>query len=148
METNFRLLVFCEGYADEHNVPALVVMSKEGYEHWLEQPSGTLNPDYDEKLKKFEANEKISSDFWKALKEAGITNTSLIPKDRTDLIEMENNYRKNYSYHVYKPKKVKSNICAYLGNSGEDFGQELQDRRRCADEDRAVREQPAQLHLP
>jgi hypothetical protein len=115
-----KLLTFNDDYADEHNVPALAVMTEQEYQKWLKTPSGKKVAGYDEKKALYDANEKLSSDFWKALKDAGITNTSLIPKDRPDLINLEEAYRKSYKY-MRHPNKVKSFLRANLGNGGECF---------------------------
>lgn len=116
----YKLLTFNDDYADEHDVPAVAVMTEKEFEKWCKTPSGKKNPAYDEKKAIYDANEQLSTDFWKGLKEAGITNTSLIPKDRPDLIKLEQDYRKNYKY-MRPPNKVKSYLSANLGNGGEGF---------------------------
>lgn len=121
----YYLLTFDDDYADEHNVPALACMTEEEYLKWRKTPSGKLNPKYEEQKVAYEANEKRSKDFWALLKKEGAVlngspNTGAIPKDRPDLIAAEKDYRKNYS-HLRHPKRVFSDMNAYLGNGGDSF---------------------------
>jgi len=116
----YYLLTFNEDYGDEHDVPALSCMTENEYNKWLETPSGELNLNFEKEKENYENNEKLSNTFWGTLKKENIQNTTLIPKDRQDLIDLEKNYRSNYKYIKY-PKKVNSNLNAWLGNSGDGF---------------------------
>lgn len=88
---NYKLLTFCEDWADEHNVPALACMTEEEYNTWLQTASGELNPNFDEELKEwYEENKK--------------------------------RYVSQYSL----PKRVTSNLNAWLGNSGDCFEEQYE----------------------
>jgi hypothetical protein len=128
MTNKYYLLTFNEDYADEHNVPALACMSEEKYLEWLEKPSGKITSKYEEQLKKYQDQEQLNKDFWKMLESKGYTlngsgNTSMIPKNDYETLKLEAEYRKATSYEnrVKYPKKVKSFMSAYLGNSGDGF---------------------------
>lgn len=51
----YYLLIFNDDYADEHNVPALEVMTQEEFDKWKETPSGVLNKNYEKELQEFRA---------------------------------------------------------------------------------------------
>lgn len=119
-----KLLIFNEDHADEHNVPALAVMTDEKYEIWCKKPSGNLNPNYEKEKKECEEYEQKNKDFWKLLEDKGYTlngrgNTSMIPKTDLETLQIEKDYRK--LEYVNFPKKVNSNLRAYLGNGGDCF---------------------------
>ena len=123
METNYKLLTFNQDYADEHDVPALAVMTNEEYQKWLKVKSGKLNPKYEEHYARWKANDDLQKNFWKTLKDNGITNTDKkIPWDRPDLKKLVEDYRTNYKY-MSCPSKVKSFLSASLGNGGDGFGE-------------------------
>jgi hypothetical protein len=122
--TNYKLLVFNEDYGDEHNVPALAVMTEEAYNEWLETPSGELNPAYLEEIEKQAKYNKFNTEFWEILKDEGCTinghaNIGAIPKDRKDLLALVDEYRK--LHYPKTPVKVLSRMSAHLGNSGDCF---------------------------
>jgi hypothetical protein len=123
-EENYKLLVFNQDYADEHNVPALECMSEEEYQKWLVTPSGELNPSYEETKALQEEYEKEWADFWQHLKDKGYTyqgegNTSKIPKEDIETLAYEKRVRA--LSRVRDNFRVHSNMYAYLGNSGECF---------------------------
>lgn len=117
-----KLLVFNEDYGDEHNVPALTVMTDKEYEIWLKSPSGELNPNFEEENKIFL---KKLADYDKYCKEAarkGLGNKPVnqyTEEDRLWFTENEETYVNSYN----TPKKVDSYLVAYLGNNGEYFEQ-------------------------
>ena len=124
----YYLLTFDQDYADEHNVPALACMTEVEYNTWLETPSGTPNEKYAEQLLKQQESEEKSKAFWKILEDKGYVlngsvNTSMIPKDDLETLQLEKKYREYSSSHSRwgSPKKVQSRMRAYLGNSGERF---------------------------
>ena len=128
--SKYKLLTFNEDYADEHNVPALCIMSEEDYEIWLKTPSGTLNPNYESEKKASDDYYLTSKTFWKTLEDKGyatngIANTTKIPKDDLETLQLEKEFRAlQYPRRI---KRVLSNMYAYLGNGGECFEEAYSD---------------------
>lgn len=126
----YKLLTFNEDYGDEHNVPALCVMSEEQYKIWLKTPSGTLNPNYESEKKASDDYNLINQKFWKTLESKGYTingiaNTTKIPKNDLETLQLEKELRAlKYPRHI---KRVLSNMRAYLGNDGECFEEAYSD---------------------
>lgn len=119
-----KLLIFNEDWADEHNVPALEVMTDEEYEIWCKKPSGTLNPNYEEEKQAYEEREQKNKDFWNLLLNKGYiidgsANINAIPENDLETLLIVREYRK-LRFKAF-PDKVKSNLYAYLGNSGGGF---------------------------
>lgn len=130
----YKLLTFNEDYADEHNIPALAVMTEEEYNIWLESESGSLHSGYNEKIKLYNEQEKDSKKFWNMLKKKGYTingagNIGKIPNDDLETKQLEKEYREKHSYinEINKPSKVNSYIYASLGNGGEYFSEQFTD---------------------
>lgn len=116
----YYLLTFNDNYADAHNIPALQCFNEEDYNKWLGEKAGRLNPKYEEQLAIYEANEKINTDFWKNLKNLGITNLGKVkPGSEADILTQK--YRTEYKYSIYAPSKVFSYMSANLGNGGDCF---------------------------
>jgi hypothetical protein len=116
----YKLLVFNEDWADEHDVPALAVMSEENYEKWLETPSGRLNKKYDEDLKAYNQLEERKEEISAAIKKEGCWNKSL--KSYPEYLKKLYNEYCDIGY-LDSPIRVYSYINAHLGNSGDGFGE-------------------------
>lgn len=124
-----KLLVFNEDYADEHNVPALSVMTQEEFNIWCKKPNGTFNTEYDSQLKVYNELEDDNRTFWKMLEDKGYTldgrgNTSAIPKTDLVTLNLEKEYRERHSYEnkVNHPTRViDCRLYANLGNGGDSF---------------------------
>lgn len=132
----YKLLIFNEDYADEHNVPALAVMTNKEYIKWCETPSGTLNPIYEESKENAKKEQQKDEEFWDLLRDKGYTlhghpNTGMIPANDKETLDAEKEYRKSSSYKSRISdrdlSRVHSNIRAYLGNSGECFEENYSD---------------------
>lgn len=117
---NYKLLTFNEDWADEHNVPALACMTEEEYNTWLKTPSGELNPDYE---KENEEYQRKLNDYNNFIKELQVKN--LYTKKPADFTEQEKEWyeenQKPYCSPYHLPKRISSNLLAWLGNSGEGF---------------------------
>lgn len=123
----YKLLTFNRDYGDEHNIPAIAVMTLEEYNEWLKSPSGDLNMNYEAELAIH--NQKIE-DFNKSrtqLKSLGLYSLrkDQVPKHLLKIYEQLT----AVPYHddFYKPAKVSSFITAYLGNSGDYFSEQYND---------------------
>lgn len=116
----YYLLTFCEDWADEHNVPALNCFTEEQYNEWLKSPSGKINDNYSNMVELHNnAREKYEA-FIKKLEEKGLYTKSY--RDYTD--EERVWFKANNVPRPGKlPVKVDSYVRAYLGNSGENFGE-------------------------
>lgn len=120
----YKLLTFNEDYGDEHNVPALCVMSEEEFHIWCITPSGELNPEYEAQTQALADYELANKNFWKMLEDKGYVcngrgNTGAIPKSDLETLQLEKEYRA-----LKRPRfvsRVFSRLCAYLGNGGECF---------------------------
>ncbi len=124
----YKLLVFNEDYADEHNIPALACFTEDGYQEWLKSPSGRKNKDYEKQLIAYEEAEEKDKQFWQTLEEKGYVlnghpNTSMIPKTDIETLELEKEYRirNDYRTRIKYPTKVSSWMRSWLGNGGECF---------------------------
>lgn len=117
---SYKLLIFNQDWADEHNVPALACMTEEEYNIWLTTPSGELNPNYE---KQNEEYQRKLNDYKNFIKELQVRN--LYTKKTSDFTEEEKKWyeenKKPYIYDWDSPKRVSSNMNARLGNGGEGF---------------------------
>ncbi len=120
----YYLLTFNEDWADEHDVPALTCFTEEQYQQWLEQelaePVDKTPEEYQQKLdawndnyNKYQEYIQLSNELQK---ERG--GWALLTADDNKLIE-----EKRVSYPRDKPKQYESLIFAWLGNSGDCFGE-------------------------
>ena len=118
----YKLLIFNEDWADEHDVPALAVMSDKEYEEWLETPSGRLNKKYDEQLKLCDQLEERKREIDTIIQKSGYWNKG-IDKYPEDLKELWKEYC-DIGY-IDEPVRVYSYIQAHLGNGGDCFGEQF-----------------------
>ena len=120
----YYLLTFNEDRADEHNVPALTCFTEEQYHQWLKQevaePVDKTPEEYQQKLDAWNNNNDKFQEYIqlsdKLQKERG--GWALLTADDNKLIE-----EKRVSYPRDKPKQYESLIFAWLGNSGDCFGE-------------------------
>ncbi len=120
----YYLLTFNDDYGDEHNVPALACFNEDEYKKWAESESGELNLKYDEEMKVYEANVARQQKFRDECLARGIWNMPVggYTSEEKKWIA-ENTY--SVPYNSY-PKKVKSEMYAFLGNGGDYFDENYQ----------------------
>lgn len=106
----YYLLTFNEDWADEHRVPALQCFNEKEYNQWLETKISEENPDYEEELKEYKELQKKYVKFWEETK---------LKKSTPDYLKW---YAENYVHRIYEPIQYTSILFAYLGNSGDGFG--------------------------
>lgn len=123
---NYKLLTFCEDWADEHNVPAVACMTEEEYNVWLKSPSGKLNPNYGKEYQEYQQKVSDFDNFTEELKKRNLNTKP--PKDFTEEEKLwYNENKKPYVSWYNKPTRVYSGLRAYLGNSGEGFEDDYED---------------------
>ena len=116
----YKLLTFCEDYADEHNVPALACMTEEEYNIWLKKPSGKLNPDYEKQNEEFQKKLQEYKEFIENSKKRKLFDKLPVTFTQEEKEWVEKN-RKPYVFQYDSPKRVDSYIETWLGNSGDKF---------------------------
>lgn len=123
------LLTFNENWADEHNVPALACMTEEEYKKWLEIEISEKNEDYEEEMEKFKKDYEKYRNYEKGMQKKG-----LYKKPHSEWSNTEREWeQKNTCPYVSRydaPEQFYSNLCAYLGNSGERFAESF-NKYRC-----------------
>jgi hypothetical protein len=131
----YYLLTFNEDYADEHNVPAQACFNEKDYKKWLKLKTGRENKQYEEQCKKFKADEQLYRDTIAEYQRRGIYNRN---RSQLPLTEAEEAFMAQYPLkHVdwyNAPKPISDSfIRAYLGNSGDDFGDEYRNYKTMKD---------------
>jgi hypothetical protein len=124
----YYLLTFNEDWADEHDVPALECMTEEEYSEWLETPSGELNPNYIEEKENWDEYQRARKAYYQGLKDRD----NLDRKSPNDYTNEDKAWIKankvEYKSFEEIPKKVNSNMQAYLGNGGDGFEEDYSDK--------------------
>ncbi len=124
--TNYKLLVFNEDYADEHNVPALACFNQEGYKSWLESKVSTINPDFEKLNNEYQEKLDKYNKYIKECQERGLWTKNPADYTKEDKEWFDANWAEYVSPYK-KPKRGESKLCAWLGNSGDGFGDHYDD---------------------
>jgi hypothetical protein len=115
-----KLLTFNENYGDEHNVPALACFTEQEYETWLETEMINPNPKYEIQNAEYLLKMEKYNKFKDGLTERGLWNKRKDAYTDEERQWVEDN---NCEYVYERPKRGESLLYAYLGNSGECFGE-------------------------
>jgi hypothetical protein len=127
MKLVHKLLTFNEDHGDEFNVPALQCFTIEEFETWKKLPTGTLNPEFEEKHKIWKEGKAAKQASHDRIRELGLSNT------RPDDVPKEHKEEYNklrlvpYVSPWSAPKRVISDMHANLGNYSDGWDDQFTD---------------------
>ena len=121
----YYLLTFNENWADEHNVPALQCFTEEEFDEWKNTKIIQETENYEQELGDFEQKLKEYQLYQQGLKDRNLEYRALNQLSDDERSWMKSNQRPYVSPRD-KPKKGESLIYAWLGNSGDCFGEQFE----------------------
>lgn len=116
----YKLLKFCQDYADEFNVVALECFTQENFDKWCNKPMGKINENYDIELEEFNKAKEAYNTFIVEIRKRNLHNKrvdTFTPEEK----EWYDKNRKPYVLDYHAPIRVISNLNAYLGNYSDGF---------------------------
>ncbi len=117
----YKLLIFNQDWADEHNVPALACFTEIEFEDWKISRLGKENLNYETELLDHQKKVAAWNNFVKEIDKKGFTKG--VPNTQEEKRWWKEN-RVEYVSEYDKPKKGTSYLTAYLGNNGDGFSED------------------------